>query len=121
MDVDAAEVLLHDWQARLQEKAERTRSLAERVGRLTASAESAYGVVKVTVSNSGVPTAITVDDDAAGSWAPSRVAAEILATMRKAQRRLTESVEELAAEEPEAGRVLLDGYHRTLAEPEPGH
>jgi DNA-binding protein YbaB len=115
-DIEEAEIFLHDWNARLQEKAEKTRALAARVGEVTASAESAYGVVRVTVNNSGIPTSITVDDEGAASWAPSRVAHEILTTMRRAQSRLTETVEEIVGQSADAGsevgRTLLAGYYR---------
>lgn len=113
-DIAEAEQLVHNWQARILEKAELARDLAARVAAVSATAESRSGAVRVTVDNVGVPVEIRLDGEV-GSWPAARISNEIMATMRMAQARLTTEVEELVAAAPSAGQetgaTLLASYH----------
>jgi DNA-binding protein YbaB len=114
-DIADAERWLSDWQTQVVDKAERAQELAARLTGMRATARSRDGRVRVTVDNSGVPTDILLDESVEG-WQASRIAAEIMATMRHAQGRLTEQVEQAAADTVGAGSetatTVLTPYHQ---------
>jgi DNA-binding protein YbaB len=113
-DLEGAERWVDDWQAHIVEKATQARELTSRVMGLRGTAESRDGAVRVTVETTGVPMEITLGDAVAG-WKPERIAAEIMKTMRQAQQRLTEAVEDAAqatiGAESETGRAVLNSYY----------
>jgi len=117
-DLDSAEQWVDDWQARIHEKAAQARELSARVSGLRVTVESRDGAVRVTVDSTGVPAEIVLADAVVG-WRPDRIAAEIMATMRRAQRRLTVAVAQAAeatvGADSETGRAVLDSYDTRFA------
>ena len=101
-DIADAQRWLSDWQAQVVDKAERASELAARVSGMRVTAESRDGRVRVTVDDTGVPIDITLDESVEG-WGAARIAAEIMATMRRAQAGLTRQIEQAAADTVGAG------------------
>jgi DNA-binding protein YbaB len=105
--------LVDDWEAGLATRAAAAQRLAERVAELTVSASGADGTVEVTVAGSGVPTDIRLGDRVL-DWSPDRIAAEILATMRRAQGLLAARVADVATEtvgaDSESARAVISGF-----------
>jgi hypothetical protein len=114
-DIADAEQWLSDWQASIVDRAERAGELAQRVAALHATAEGLSGRVRVTVDSTGVPVDITLADSLEG-WQPSRIAGEIMATMRRAQVELTGRIEQAAADTvgpgSETAQTVLASYHQ---------
>ena len=114
-DVADAERWLSDWQTQVVDKAERAQELAARLSGIRATARTRDGRVSVTVDNSGVPTAITLDESVE-DWPANRISTEIMATMRQAQAGLTAQIERAAAETVGAGSetaaTVLAPYHQ---------
>jgi cell division septum initiation protein DivIVA len=118
-DIADAEQWLAGWQQRLAEKQTQARELAARITSLRGEAESPDGTVRIVVDSTGVPVDLTLGRDAAGRD-PARLAAEILATMRRAQARLTRAATEAANQtigaETETARALLQPFYSRFPE-----
>jgi hypothetical protein len=114
-DLDRAERWVDDWQAKVEEQAARARELSNRVTGLTATASSSDGLVEVTVSSAGAPTGLYLDE-ATRRRPAADTAAQILATMRSAQKSLAERVaavvDETVGRESAAGKAVIDSYVR---------
>ena len=111
--LDAAERLVDDWRARVEERAAAARDLSARLTGLTGSARSVDGLVAVTVGRAGTVTALELDEGI--RHRPAAVtAAAILDTMRAAQAALTAAAtaatdETVGAETP-TGRAVIASY-----------
>lgn len=120
MDADAAEDWVRAWSASVSERAAQAQELSRRVAELTATAAGGGGAVRVTVSASGVPTELRLDDRVR-NWPAARIAAEIMATMRRAQARLSGAVAEVAAQTvgvgSETARAVVASYTARFPEP----
>ncbi|MFI9533541.1 YbaB/EbfC family nucleoid-associated protein [Nocardia fusca] len=120
MDLDRAIAGFAQMAADAERRAQRFAALHERMTTLTATESGAGGRVSVTVDSSGVPTAI---DLAPGvrEMDSRALSAEILACMRRAQRKLRPGiaglVHDIVGEDP-AGAALVDGFDRRFPEPE---
>jgi hypothetical protein len=119
-DLDSAEQWASDWEARAREQLFQAQEMATRVSDLKATAENRDRTVTVTVESNGVPTAIKLSE-AVSQWRTERIASEILATMAKAQAKLTAEVTQVAEEtvgaESETGRAILGTYRNRFPEP----
>lgn len=107
-------------------RTEAAADLADRIASLSASAAGGDGAIRVTVSSSGVPTGLELDDRV-HRLPSTELAGEILRTMRRAQAGLTERVaavvDETVGAGTETGKAMLDSFtQRFPAEPdeEPG-
>jgi hypothetical protein len=105
------------------------RRTMERLGELRGRAEtvsvtesSPDSGITVTVNSGGVLTGLVITDRAAGAPG-ARIAAEVLATMRRAQARIAGRMDEVlrgtAADDPGLRERVLDIYHDRFPEPEP--
>lgn len=102
------------------------RHTLERLGELRSQAErvsvtetSADGSVTVTVNSGGVLTDLIITDQA-GDRPGARIAATVLATMRRAQARIADRMAEvMRADDPELRDRVLAVYHDRFPEPEP--
>ncbi len=101
------------------ERFERLRGETERV---SVTETSADGSVTVTVNSGGVLTDLRITDQAAGQPG-DRIAADVLATMRKAQSRLAGRVNEVMqatiGDDKDMRDRVLAVYHDRFPEPEP--
>jgi DNA-binding protein YbaB len=119
--VDATEEWVRSWSASVSERAARAQALSEQVARLSVSASDDEGFVMVTVAGSGVVTGIRLDERVR-RWPAERIAAEVMATMRRAQASLTGRIVEVAAQtvgtESETARAVVASFaKRYPAEP----
>ena len=113
---------IDDWISSISERTAQARQLSERVSALSVSASSSDGAISVTVSSSGVPTDLRLSESIK-AWPAQRIAAEILAVMRKAQSRLAAKVGEVAAQTGGANsptvQALVDGLKQRFPQPPP--
>jgi hypothetical protein len=112
-DLDAAERLVDDWQARIEERAAAARELSARLAELTGSARSEDGLVSVTVGPAGTMTDLRLEEGIRRR-AASSTAEAILETMRAAQAALTAAAtaatdETVGADSP-TGRAVIASY-----------
>ena len=112
-DLDAAERLVDDWQARIEERAAAARELSARLAELTGSARSEDGLVSVTVGPAGTVIDLQLEEGIRRRPASS-TAEGILETMRAAQAALTAAAtaatdETVGAETP-TGRAVIASY-----------
>jgi len=112
-DLDAAERLVDDWQAGIEERAAQARALSARLASLTATARSADGLISVTVGASGGISDLSLEEGIRRQWA-DETARAILATLRAAQAALTEAATEVTAEtvgaDSETGKAVIASY-----------
>ncbi|MET7966528.1 YbaB/EbfC family nucleoid-associated protein [Micromonospora sp. NPDC005305] len=97
----------------MSDRAAQAQEMSRRVADLTATAAGADGAVRVTVAASGIVTELRLDDRVR-SWPATRIAAEIMATTRRAQARLAGAVADVAARTVGAGsetaRAVVASY-----------
>lgn len=106
--------------------ASETRHLVQRLGQLQNQAErvsvtetSQDGWITVTVNSGGVPTDLHITDQA-GAQPGARIAAQVMATMRKAQSRIADRMADvMRADDPELRDQVLSVYHDRFPDPEP--
>ncbi|MFC0505726.1 YbaB/EbfC family nucleoid-associated protein [Micromonospora costi] len=110
---DAAEEWMRSWSASVSERAAQTQAMSQRVAELSVSATGARGAVEVTVAGSGAVTNLWLDERVR-AWPADRIAAEVMATMRRAQGRLAGAVAEAAAQtvgaHSETARAIVASY-----------
>ena len=96
--------------------------LRARAETVSVTETSKDGGISVTVNSGGVLTDLVITDDAA--QAPgARIAEQVLATMRRAQSRIADRMDEVlretAADDPDLRERVLGVYHQRFPEPEP--
>lgn len=111
---------IDEWISSISERTAQARQLSERISALSVSASNSDGAISVTVSSSGVPTDLRLSESVK-AWPAQRIAAEILAVMRKAQSRLAAKVGEVAVQTGGADsptvRALVDGLRQRFPQP----
>lgn len=111
---------IDEWISSISERTAQARQLSERMSALSVSASTSDGAISVTVSSSGVPTDLRLSESVM-AWPVQRIAAEILAVMRKAQSRLAAKVGEVAAQTGGADsptvQALVDGLRQRFPKP----
>ncbi|WP_030434866.1 YbaB/EbfC family nucleoid-associated protein [Actinoplanes subtropicus] len=112
-DFEAAERMIDDWQAGIDERAARARELSARLSRLSARARSDDRLVTVTVGAAGDLVGLELDERTRQRPA-AETARTILKTLRAAQARLTAAVADATAEtvgaDSPTGRAVLASY-----------
>ncbi|MEU1245504.1 YbaB/EbfC family nucleoid-associated protein [Micromonospora arida] len=106
---------MHSWTAELSARARAAAELSDRVAAITASATGADGAVRVTVAASGALTDLRLDDRV--QRIPGvELASIIMATIARAQARLTEqvsiAVHDTVGVDSETGRAVTDSFAR---------
>ncbi|MFZ0877194.1 MAG: YbaB/EbfC family nucleoid-associated protein [Pseudonocardiaceae bacterium] len=85
---------LIEWAEQLQRKAQTYRGLQDQMSQLAVTETSADGMVRVSVDAHGVPTELTLTDQArAGD--PARLSAELMTCLRRAHSTLAAQVQDL--------------------------
>jgi hypothetical protein len=105
----AAEDLVDEWLAKIEEQAARTHDLAVRLGALTATAESPAGLISVTVGATGLVTGLALAEGIRDRPAAD-TARDILITIGAAQALLAAKAIAVTAETPQPGAA--DPRHR---------
>jgi len=95
------------WLTSISDRTAQTRQLAERVAGVSVSASSPDGAVEVTVSSAGVLTDLRLDEQVR-TWPADRIASEILAVQREAQRQLAERVAQTVGRDSPTARVIVE-------------
>ncbi|WP_431882390.1 YbaB/EbfC family nucleoid-associated protein [Micromonospora gifhornensis] len=110
---DSAEEWTTSWATSMSERAAQAQAMSQRIAELSVSATGADGAVKVTVAGSGIVTDLRLDDRLS-NWSGARLAAEIMATMRRAQGRLAGAVSDITAQtvgaDSETARAVVASY-----------
>jgi DNA-binding protein YbaB len=114
-----AEQQVRAWAAGAAAKAQRYEQMQQQVAEITETDTSADGAVRVTVAASGVLTDLQLSGRAR-EREPDRLAAEILAGMRRAQGKLSARVAEVMAatvgEDEETVRSVVRSYQQRFPE-----
>ncbi len=114
-----AEQQVRAWAAGAAAKAQRYEQMQQQVAEITETDTSADGAVRVTVAASGVLTDLQLSGRAR-EREPDRLAAEILAGMRRAQGRLSARVAEVMAatvgDDEETVRSVVRSYQQRFPE-----
>ena len=112
-DLDEADRLVDQWQAGIEERAARTRELAERLRALTATARSEDGLVTVTLGPSGDITELVLAEGIREQPAATTAKA-ILATLGAARESLTAAATIVTSEtvgaDSETGKAVIASY-----------
>jgi hypothetical protein len=110
---EAAERMVDDWQAGIEERAARAKELSARLSRLSARARSDDRLVTVTVGSSGDLVGLELDERTRQRPA-AETARTILKTLRAAQAGLTAAVADATAEtvgaDSATGRAVIASY-----------
>jgi hypothetical protein len=108
---------LEKWAAALRQRADDYGRLSERLHATVVTESSPDGKVRVTVDSHGVPADIYFAESARGED-PARLAAELMATLRRAQAMLAGRVRELVpAGDPVSGAIVSDYEQRFPSQP----
>jgi len=118
-DFDAAEQMVDDWQAGIEERAAQARELSARLAQLSARARSDDELVTVTVGSSGDLTGLELDERIRDRPA-AETAREIMATLRSARGILTAAVTEATTEtvgaDSATGQAVIASYTGRLGD-----
>lgn len=106
---------LEQWTAGLEQRVQQFGRLQEQLDTTTATESSPGGGVRVTVDSTGVPTDIYFAETSRGED-PARLAADVMATMRRAQAKLTQRVgdlvHDLTPDGDEVSQNIMAGFQR---------
>jgi len=120
-DIDAAEEWLDSWASGVNAQAERAVTLSRRVARLTGSAESRDGSIRVTVGSAGQVESLDLDDRVQ-QLRGAELSRQILAVMRRAQADLSgqvaAQVRETVGTDTETGRAVIHSFEARFPAPE---
>ncbi|NUT96651.1 MAG: YbaB/EbfC family DNA-binding protein, partial [Saccharothrix sp.] len=86
-DIGGSERMLQQWQASIQEKADRYQEMATRVQGLSISEASRDGQIRLTIGSNGILQHLEISE-AAGTKRMAEVAGEVMRTLQKAQARI---------------------------------
>lgn len=111
---------IEQWAADFAAKADRYQEMQSRLTQLSATETSGDGAVEVTVDSAGVVTDLVLSDRA-GQMRPQQLAAQILDTMRRAQRILTGRVQDVmvstVGDDPATVDAVVANYEQRFPEP----
>ncbi|NHD18902.1 MULTISPECIES: YbaB/EbfC family nucleoid-associated protein [unclassified Actinopolyspora] len=109
---------LAEWARGLEEKAQRYGQLREQLGNTSITETSSDQAVRVTVDSNGVPTELTVTNNAR-RYSPEQITTRLNETMRRAHARLSEEVARLTESvvgDDEAANNILRSYRERFPE-----
>lgn len=116
----AAEEWVDQWTASIAARADQARQLSDRVSRLSATATSSDGAIEVTVGAQGSITDLRLQEEVR-RWPVEQIAADILATIKDAQRamsgRIATAVEETIGADTESGKAIIAGLKERAGAP----
>lgn len=110
-----AERRVEQWATQVAEKAQRYQDMQAQIAEITITESSGDGAVRLTVGASGVLTDLELSDRA-GQLPPEQLAAQIMATMRRAQGRLSARVADVmqasVGEDTETVNSVVSSYQQ---------
>jgi DNA-binding protein YbaB len=122
VDGPRTELELERWAAGVAAKAERYQDMQRQVTAVTATETSRDGVVTVTVDSAGAVTDLRITDQVR-NLPGAEVAQLVLATMRRAQARITPQVAEImretVGEDTQTVDAVVSNFSNRFPEPEP--
>lgn len=120
MDPAQAGQALIGWAEQLQRKAATYRGLQHEMSQLAVTETSSDGMVRVSVDSQGLPTELTLTDQARGAD-PARLSAELMTCLRRAHSTLAAQVQELVTSSvpdgDDAAARIVAGYHDRFPDP----
>lgn len=114
LDPDAARTYLHDWQQRIQDNAERARTVADRLATLRGSARDSNSLVEVTVDSAGALADVRFEPRSRGT-APETLSHAVLEAARLARRQVTERAQHLVTETLGPGSTTARAINEQIA------
>lgn len=112
---------LDRWVAENEAKAQRFQQMRDGVQQVSTTETSRDGIVTVTVDAAGNMSDLQITDGVK-QLSGSKVASEVLGTMRRAQSRLADQVAEVVSatvgDDPSTMDTVLSSYHGKFPEPE---
>nr|WP_121227211.1 YbaB/EbfC family nucleoid-associated protein [Saccharothrix variisporea] len=119
-DIGGSERMLQQWQASIQEKADRYQEMASRVQGLSISETSKDGLIRLTIGSNGILQHLEIAE-AAGTKRMAEVAGEVMRTLQKAQSRIPELLQQAMAEtigtQDETANVLFTEAKKNFPAP----
>jgi hypothetical protein len=119
-DIDAAEDWLDSWAASANERARAAAELARQVSRLTGTARSSDGSIRVTVGSTGQVEDLHLTDPI-GPVTGADLSRRIVRVIRAAQAKLSEevaaTVEQIVGADTETGRAVIGSFTTRFPEP----
>jgi len=113
---------VEQWAAQFAAKADRYQEMQTRISQVSATESSADGAVEVTVDSAGVVTDLVLSERA-GQVRPQQLSAQILDTMRRAQSKLTDRVQQVmvttVGDDEATVRAVVANYEQRFPEPPP--
>ena len=113
---------VEQWAAQFAAKADRYQEMQTRISQVSATESSADGTVEVTVDSAGVVTDLVLSERA-GQVRPQQLSAQILDTMRRAQSKLTDRVQQVmvttVGDDEATVRAVVANYEQRFPEPPP--
>jgi DNA-binding protein YbaB len=114
---------VEQWAAQFAAKADRYQLMQAEIARVSATESSADGAVQVTVDSGGVITDLVLSDRAS-QVRPQQLSAQIMDTMRRAQSRLTDRVQQVmqstVGDDEATVQAVVANYEQRFPEPQPG-
>ncbi len=111
---------VEQWAAEFAAKADRYQQMQTQISQVSATESSPDGAVQVTVDSAGVVTDLVLSDRA-GQVRPQQLSAQILETMRRAQSRLTDRVQQVmlttVGDDEATVRAVVANYEQRFPEP----
>ncbi|HEU5474957.1 MAG TPA: YbaB/EbfC family nucleoid-associated protein [Actinophytocola sp.] len=116
------ELEVRRWAAAVEAKAQRYQVMQAQVGEVTVTETSPDELVEVTVASSGLVTDLRISDRSREK-SGAELAALVLATMRRAQARITDKVADVmqrtVGDDPATVASMVASYRQRFPEPEP--
>lgn len=110
-DIGGSERMLGQWQADVEQRAQRYQRMAELVQGQSITETSKDGLVRLTIGSNGILTHLEIAEQAAGKRM-AEVSAEVMRTLQRAQSRIPELLQQAMAEtigtRDETANVLFD-------------
>jgi len=126
VDIGAAERMVDGWEQKILHRAQRYQQMRERVEQISVTETSRDGTVRVTVASNGIPTVLHIAETAR-ERSMAELSTEIMTTLRRAQSRIPELMQQVMAEtvgtEDETVRTIMERARQQFPEPpanEPG-
>ncbi len=110
------------WAAQVHAKAETYKTLTSEMSKITGRSEAANGAIRVTVNQAGLVTDLSLSDDVR-SMRGSRLSAEIMTAIRRAQAALGDQVVDLmkqrVGDDAETIATIASSYAQQFPSPDP--
>ncbi|MFC4003903.1 YbaB/EbfC family nucleoid-associated protein [Prauserella oleivorans] len=118
--IDASERMVDEWTRRIQQQAQRYQAMASRVQEISVTERSPDNAVEVTIDSKGLLTNLSIAESAQGKRM-AELSALIMRTVRAAQSRMPELLQQAMAEtigtDDAAAVKVFEDARKTFPEP----